>query len=184
MTSHYSHTLRRIFRRERTESTKSHATLDSRSIPIKPRSWSWRREAQQRQVHARGADLEEVQNFRYLGSYISSDSNIEQEISTRLELATAAFNKLRNIWKSSFLNTKTKLKIYRSNVWSILLRASETGRGEFNRSLKVAWGALMEGAYGESSRSVGNSTSPIGKSVDKRVSTALSKKRSTSAGDG
>ena len=54
-----------------------------------------------------------------------------------------------------------------------------------NKNLKVALtAALIEGAYGESSRSIGNSTSPTGESVDKRVSTALSKKRSTGAGDG
>ena len=75
-----------------------------------------------------GADLEEVQNFKYLGSYISADSDIEREISTRIGLAAAAFNKLRNIWKSSLLQTKTKLKIYRSNVRSVLLYAAETWR--------------------------------------------------------
>ena len=76
----------------------------------------------------RGADLEEVQDFKYLGSYISADSDIEREISTRIGLAAAAFNKLRNIWKSSLLQTKTKLKIYRSNVPSVLLYAAETWR--------------------------------------------------------
>ena len=76
----------------------------------------------------RGADLEEVQDFKYLGSYISADSDIEREISTRIGLAAAAFNKLRNIWKSSLLQTKTKLKIYRSNVRSVLLYAAETWR--------------------------------------------------------
>ena len=76
----------------------------------------------------RGADLEEVQDFKYLGSYISADSDIQQEISMRIWLAAAAFNKLRNIWKSSLLQTTTKLKIYRSNVRSVLLYAAETWR--------------------------------------------------------
>ena len=76
----------------------------------------------------RGADLEKVQDFKYLGSYISADSDIEREISMRIGLAAAAFNKLRNIWKSSLLQTKTKLKIYRSNVQSVLLYAAESWR--------------------------------------------------------
>ena len=47
-----------------------------------------------------GADLEEVQDFKYLGICISADNGIEREISPRIGLAAAAFYKLRNIWKS------------------------------------------------------------------------------------
>ena len=76
----------------------------------------------------RNVELEEVQDFKYLGSYISTDSNIEKEISTRIGLVAQAFNRLQSIWKSTALQTKTKLKIYRSNVRSVLLYASETWR--------------------------------------------------------
>ena len=69
-----------------------------------------------------------MQHFKYLGSYISADSDIGKEISTRIGIATQAFKRLQNIWKSSVLGTSTKLKIYRSNVRSILLYASETWR--------------------------------------------------------
>ena len=75
-----------------------------------------------------GEDLEEVEHFKYLGSYVSSDSNIEKEVSTRIGMAAQAFNRLQNVWKSSILTTRTKLKIYRSNVRSVLLYASETWR--------------------------------------------------------
>ena len=76
----------------------------------------------------RNVELEEVQDFKYLGSYISNDSIIEKKISTRIGLAAQAFNRLQSIWKSTALQTKTKLKIYRSNVRSVLLYASETWR--------------------------------------------------------
>ena len=69
-----------------------------------------------------------MQNFKYLGSYISVDSNIEKEISTRIGLASHAFNKLKNIGKSSTLQTNTELKIYKSNACSVLFYASETWR--------------------------------------------------------
>ena len=62
------------------------------------------------------------------GQYISADSNIEKEISIRIGLAAQAFNRLRNIWKSTSLQTKTKLRIYKFNVRSVLLYASETWR--------------------------------------------------------
>ena len=45
-----------------------------------------------------GEPLEEVKDFKYLGSYISSDSNIGKEVSTRIGLAAQAFKKLNDIW--------------------------------------------------------------------------------------
>ncbi|KAL7882352.1 hypothetical protein SRHO_G00000100 [Serrasalmus rhombeus] len=47
-------------------------------------------------TNVRGVELEEVQHFRYLGSYISADSNIEKEISTKIGLAAQTFS-LQNI---------------------------------------------------------------------------------------
>ena len=43
----------------------------------------------------RNVELEEVQDFKYLGSYISTDN--EKEISTRIGLAAQAFNRLQSI---------------------------------------------------------------------------------------
>ena len=82
----------------------------------------------QEPVTVDGKPLEEVKHFKYLGSFISSDSNIEKEVSTRIGLAAQAFKKLNNIWKSSTIKIKTKLRIYQSNVRSTLLYASETWR--------------------------------------------------------
>jgi len=39
-----------------------------------------------------GQMLEEVQHFKYLGSYISADSDIGKEINVRIGLAAQAFN--------------------------------------------------------------------------------------------
>ena len=82
----------------------------------------------QEPVTVEGKPLEEVKHFKYLGSFNSSDSNIEKEVSTRIGLAAQAFKKLNNIWKSSTIEFKTKLRIYQSNVRSTLLYASETWR--------------------------------------------------------
>ena len=82
----------------------------------------------QARTTVQGKELEEVQHFKYLGSFISADSNIEKEVSTRIGLAAQAFNRLQNIWKSSTLTARTKLKIYRSNVRTVLLYGAETWR--------------------------------------------------------
>ena len=91
--------------------------------------------------------------FMTTNSYISTDSNIEHLISTRIGLAWDTFKNLNNIWKSSALQTKTKLKIYNSYVRSVLLYVSETWRAKkkiecrlkdfegccLRRILKIGW---------------------------------------------
>ena len=77
-------------------------------------------------THANGVEIEEIDNFKYLGSYITTNGSINMEISTRLAMAAQAFNKLGKIWKSSSLQLRTKLKLYKSNVRSVLFYATET----------------------------------------------------------
>ena len=45
-------------------------------------------------THANGVEIEEIDNFKYLGSYIPTNGSIDMEISTRLAMAAQAFNKL------------------------------------------------------------------------------------------
>ena len=75
---------------------------------------------------ANGAELEEVEDFKYLGSYISANGSMEKEIATRIAMAAQAFNRLAKIWKSSSLQQRTKIRIYKSNVRSVLLYAAES----------------------------------------------------------
>ena len=77
-------------------------------------------------TYANGAELEEVEDFKYLGSYISSNGSNEKEIATRIAMAAQAFNRLAKIWKSSSLLQRTKIRIYKSNVRSVLLYAAES----------------------------------------------------------
>ena len=67
-----------------------------------------------------GKQIEEVEEFSYLGSMITSDADIGKEINTRINKATQAFAMLKTIWRSSTINNKTKIKIFKSNVLSVL----------------------------------------------------------------
>ena len=131
----------------------------------------------------RNVELEEVQDFRYLGSYISTDRNIEREISARIGLAAQAFNRLQSIWKSTALQTKTKLKIYRSNVRSVLLYTPQKP-GEPTKDLRVGSEALKDGVFGESWEYGGNSVSPIKKLTGAQASIILWRTWNSGAGDG
>ena len=69
-----------------------------------------------RKVQVDGEELEEVLKFVYLGGTVTQEGGSDQDIKSRLGKARATFSKLRNIWKSSQLKMKTKLKIFKSNV--------------------------------------------------------------------
>ena len=78
------------------------------------------------QVTIDNKDIEEVQEFVHLGSKITTDENSEMDVLHRLSKARGTFVVLRNIWRSSRIGTKTKLKIFKSNVLGVLLYGAES----------------------------------------------------------
>ena len=79
-----------------------------------------------RKVQVDGEELEVVAKFVYLGGTVTQERGSDEDVKSRLGKARAAFSKLRNIWKSSQLKLKTKLKIFQSNVVAVLLYRCET----------------------------------------------------------
>ncbi|XP_078682179.1 uncharacterized protein LOC144916730 [Branchiostoma floridae x Branchiostoma belcheri] len=77
-------------------------------------------------VSCRGVELEIVKDFTYLGSVISSSGGAEMDIEARTGEAKAAFAQLKPVWKARNISLKTKLRIFESNVKSILLYGCET----------------------------------------------------------
>jgi len=80
------------------------------------------------QVNINNIQLDYVENFTYLGSIISKDNTAQKDIKSRLGKARNSFAILRPIWKSNQYTLKTKMKIFNSNVKSVLLYASECWR--------------------------------------------------------
>ena len=70
--------------------------------------------------------IEEVPEFTYLGSKITSDGDSTSDVESRLSKARSAFASLRNIWKSTVISTKTKIRIFKSNIIGVLLYGSES----------------------------------------------------------
>jgi hypothetical protein len=70
--------------------------------------------------------VEEVDKFVYLGSVISKDGGADDDVRNRIRLASVAFGSLRHIWTSPRLSRRLKLKIFRTNVKSVLLYGCET----------------------------------------------------------
>lgn len=71
--------------------------------------------------------LEEVSSFRYLGSFIRDDNQLDTEITSRIAKASASFGMLRvRVWDSHDLKLLTKISVYKAIILPILLYASET----------------------------------------------------------
>ena len=71
-----------------------------------------------------GEDIEEVEDSVYLGSNISKDGGSDRDIQVRIGKARTAFTILRPVWKSKKISRKTKLRIFNTNVKSVLLYGS------------------------------------------------------------
>ncbi|CAG2240052.1 MIB [Mytilus edulis] len=72
--------------------------------------------------------MDNVEDFTYLGGIISKDNGTGKDTKTRLSKARATFARLHTILKSNHYSLRTKLRIYNSNVKSVLLYGSETWR--------------------------------------------------------
>nr|KAG5701644.1 hypothetical protein BaRGS_019333 [Batillaria attramentaria] len=77
-------------------------------------------------VTVNGEALEEVEYFTYLGSKMTTDGDSEKEVRERISKASQAFASLKTIWRTRKLSTKTKLRLFKSNVLSTLLYGAES----------------------------------------------------------
>jgi hypothetical protein len=75
-----------------------------------------------------GDPIKEVDSFVYLGSVLDKEGGTDRDVTARIGKARASFIMLKNIWASKELSIKTKLRIFNSNVKSVLLYGCETWR--------------------------------------------------------
>ncbi|XP_068619928.1 uncharacterized protein [Battus philenor] len=83
--------------------------------------------------------VERVHTFSYLGSVISKSGGTEEDTASRISKGKAAFARLRSVWQSWKLTRRVKLKIFRSNVKTVLLYGCETWKvtKDITRQLQV-----------------------------------------------
>ncbi|VDP46640.1 unnamed protein product [Schistosoma curassoni] len=75
-----------------------------------------------------GEDLEDVKTFTYLGSIIDEQGGSDADVKAWIDQARAAYLQLTNIWNSKQLSTNTKVRIFNTNVKTILLYGSGSWR--------------------------------------------------------
>nr|VZI48454.1 unnamed protein product [Spirometra erinaceieuropaei] len=79
------------------------------------------------QIHVNGTQLQVVENFPYLGSTLSHNTKIDDEVANRISKASQAFGRLRStVWNRHGLRLSTKLKMYKAVILPTLLYGAET----------------------------------------------------------
>jgi hypothetical protein len=80
------------------------------------------------QLDLQGNQLEEVEAFTYLGSIIDRQGGTNADAKARIGKARTACIQLKDIWRSRVLLTQTKIRLFNTNVKTVLLYGAETWR--------------------------------------------------------
>ena len=67
----------------------------------------------QESIQIRGKDIEEVEEFTYLGATVCKEGGGMKDLKNRLSEARGSFIRLKNIWSSNSITRRTKLRLYR-----------------------------------------------------------------------
>jgi hypothetical protein len=73
-----------------------------------------------------GREIEKVNKFCYLGCTVSLDGGANENVINIINKAKGAFAQLRSIWTSHQIHKRTKIRIFKSNVMSVLQYGCET----------------------------------------------------------
>nr|CAH8838004.1 unnamed protein product [Trichobilharzia regenti] len=104
-----------------------HVNIDKTEM-MKIPSQHQQQQQQQTTISINGKNLKETTSFTYLGSIVSTTGGTDEDIKARIGKARQAFITLKSVWRSTAISIKNKIRIFNSNVKSVLLYGSETWR--------------------------------------------------------
>jgi len=99
-----------------------------------------------------------VEGFKYLGTTLTNQKSIAEEIKSRLRSGNACYHSVQNLLLSRLLSKKLKIKIYRTIIlpvlygceaWSLTLREERRLRVFENMVLRRIFGPRRDEVTGE-----------------------------------
>jgi len=72
------------------------------------------------------SSIERVEESKYLGTTLTNQNFIREEIKSRLKLGNACNHSVQNLLSSSLLSKNLKIKIYRTIILPVVLYGCET----------------------------------------------------------
>jgi hypothetical protein len=111
---------------------------------------SRQQDAYTRTVDINGKVYQEVTDFKYLGSIITSGNNHERDIKARMAAGNRCYYALSKIMKSREISKSTKLKIYRTLIIPIVMYGCEgwTMSKHMEEALRVWKRNILRRVYG------------------------------------
>jgi len=70
--------------------------------------------------------FERVEEFKYLGTTLTNQNSIAEEIKSRLKSRNACYHSVQNLLSSRLLSRNLKIKIYRTVILPVVLYGCET----------------------------------------------------------
>jgi len=105
------------------------------------------------------SSIERVGYFKYLGTTLTNQSSVQEEIESRLKLGNDCYYSVQNLLSSSLLSKNLKIKIYRTitlpvvlygcETWALRLREERKLRVFENRVLRKVFGPKRDEVTGE-----------------------------------
>jgi len=105
------------------------------------------------------SSIERVEEFKYLGTTLTDQNSIQEEIKSGLKLGNACYHSVLNLLSSRLLSKNLKIKMYRTIIlpvvlygcetWSLILREERRLRVFENRVLRRVFGLRWDEVTGE-----------------------------------
>jgi len=99
-----------------------------------------------------------VEEFKYLGTTLTNQNSIQEEIKSRLKLWNACYHPVQNLSSFSLLSKNVKIKMYRTTVlpvvygcetWSLTVREEHRQRVFEHSVLRRIFGPWWDEETGE-----------------------------------
>ena len=110
-------------------------------------------------VRTDNSTFERVEEFKYLGTALTNQNSIAEEIKSRLKSGNACYHSVQNLLSSRLLSKNLKIKIYRTVIspvvlygcetWSFSLREERKLRVFENRVLRRIFGPRRDEVTGQ-----------------------------------
>ena len=72
-------------------------------------------------VRIDNSTFERVEEFKYLGTTLTNQNSIPEEIKSRLRSGNACYHSMQNLLSSRLLSKNLKIKIYRTIIFPVVL---------------------------------------------------------------
>jgi hypothetical protein len=79
-------------------------------------------------VESDNSSFETVEEFKYLGTTLTYQNSIEEEIKSRLKSGKACYNSVRTLLSSSSVFKNLRIKIYRTIIFLLFCMGLKLGR--------------------------------------------------------